>query len=206
VKKVMERFLGAISLTVLLLGLSSVAQVQPQPEGSLSKLISPTAKTLLAPDKVPADPPLSRADFAQLLVKTFQLRPLSQTVQAKTQAQDVPESYWAHSDIQIVLSQGIMTCDRQGNFHPNRTVPRAEALAILAKAQGEKPLPEPTVKAILSRYPDAIQIPTADRSAIAMSLQAGILPLDSGKIAPHTPMTRNDMVRVLSVYTGDNKK
>ena len=200
----MERFIGAISLTVLLVGLSAVAQVQPTPEGSLSKLISPTSKTLLAPDPAPTDPPLSRADFAQLLVTTFQLRPLPQTNQAKVQ--DVPESYWAHSDIQVVLSRGMMNCDRQGKFHPNESVPRTEALAILAKAQGKKPLPEATVKAILKRYPDAIQIPLADRSAIALSLQAGVLPLDSGKIAPHTPMTRNAMARVLSVYVGDNKK
>jgi len=200
----MERFIGAISLTALLIGLSAVAQVQPQPEGSLSELISPTSKTLLAPDKTPADPPLSRADFAQLLVQTFQLRLLPQTNQAKVK--DVPESYWAHSDIQIVLSRGVMSCDRQGKFYPNQVVPRTEALAILIKAQGKKPLPESTVKAILKRYPDAIQIPTADRGAIAMSLQAGLLSLDSGKIAPHTPMTRNAMARLLSVYVGDNKK
>lgn len=200
----MERFIGAISLTVLLVGLSAVAQVQPQPEGSLSKLISPTSKTLLVPDKTSADPPLSRADFAQLLVKAFQLRPLPQTNQAKVQ--DVPGSYWAHSEIQIVLGRGIMTCDRQGKFHPEQPVPRTEALAILAKAQGKKPLPESTVKAILKRYPDAIQVPPADRSAIAMSLQAGVLLLDSGKIAPHTPITRNVMARVLSVYVEDNKK
>jgi hypothetical protein len=200
----MERFIGAISLTVLLMGLTAVAQVQPQPEGSgsLSKIISPTAKTLLAPDKLPADPPLTRADLAQLLVKTFQLRPLPQKVQAK----DVPESSWAHSEIQTILSRGIMTRDRQGRFHPNQSVSRAEALAILAKAQGKKPLPEPTVNNILSRYPDAIQIATADRSAIAESLQTGILPLESGKIAPHTPITRNDMVHALSVYRGDNKR
>ena len=201
----MERFIGAISLTVLLMGLTAVAQVQPQPEGSgsLSKLlISPTSKSLLAPDTIPANSPITRADLAQLLVKTFQIRPLSQKVQAK----DVPESYWAHSEIQTLLSRGIMTRDRQGKFHPDQSVSRAEALTVLAKAQGEKPLPAPTVNNILSRYPDAIQIATADRSAIAASLQTGILPLESGKIAPHTPITRSEMVHALSVYREDNKK
>jgi S-layer homology domain len=200
----MERFIGAISLTVLLMGLTAVAQVQPQSEGSgsLAKLISPTAKTLLAPDKVPADPPITRADLAQLLVKTFQLRPLSQKVQAK----DVPDSYWAHSEIQTILSRGIMARDRQGRFHPDQPVSRAEALATLAKAQGKKPLSTPTVNDILSRYPDAIQIAAADRSAIAASLETGILPLEAGKIAPHAPITRNDMAHALSAYQGDNKK
>lgn len=203
----MERFIGAISLTVLLVGLTAVAQVQPQPEGSgsLSKLISPTSKTLLDPDGFPADPPVTRADLAQLLVKTFQLRPLHQKVQVK-QVKDVPESYWAHSEIQTVISRGIMTCDRQGKFNPQKSVSRAEALAILAKAKGKKPLPAPIVNHILSRYPDAIQIASADRSAIAASLQTGILPLESGKIAPHVPITRNDMAHALRVYLGQNKK
>jgi hypothetical protein len=200
----MERFIGAISLTILLMGLTAVAQVQPQPEGSgsLSKLMSPTSKTLLAPEEIPADSPITRADLAQLLVKTFQIRPLPQKVQAK----DVPGSYWAHSEIQTLLSRGIMTRDRQGRFNPNQAVSRAEALAVLAKAQGKKPLPETTVNDILSRYPDAIQIARADRSAIAASLQTGILPLESGKIAPHTPITRNDMVHALNVYQEDHKK
>jgi hypothetical protein len=200
----MERFIGAISLTILLMGLTAVAQVQPQPEGSgsLSKLMSPTSKTLLAPEEIPADSPITRADLAQLLVKTFQIRPLPQKVQAK----DVPGSYWAHSEIQTLLSRGIMTRDRQGRFNPNQAVSRAEALAVLAKAQGKKPLPETTVNDILSRYPDAIQIARADRSAIAASLQTGILPLEAGKIAPHTPITRNDMVHALNVYQEDHKK
>lgn len=200
----MERFIGAISLTVLLVGLTAVAQVQPQPErsGSLSKLISPTSKTLLDLNETPADPLITRADLAQLLVKTFQLRPLHQKVQVK----DVPESYWAHSEIQTVISRGIMTCDRQGNFNPQQSVSRAEALAILAKAKGKKPLPAPIVNHILSRYPDAIQIASADRSTIAASLQTGILPLESGKIAPHIPITRNDMAHALRVYLGQNKK
>jgi hypothetical protein len=100
-----------------------------------------------------------------------------------------------------------MIPDRQGNFHPNQLVPRAEALAALAKAQGKKKtLPEQTINEILSRYPDAIQIPTADRGAIAMSLKTGVLPLESGKIAPMTPITRNDMAHALSVYLEKNKK
>jgi hypothetical protein len=148
------------------------------------------------------DSPLSRAELAQLLVKTFQLRPTPKSVKAI----DIPDSYWAKADIQTVLSRGIMTLDRQGNFNPNQLVPRAEALAALVKTQGKKPLPESTIDQILSRYPDAIQIPAADRGTIALSLKTGSLPLESGKIAPLSPITRNDMVHALSVYLGENKK
>jgi S-layer homology domain len=201
----MERFIGAISLTVLLMGLTAVAQVQPEASSPVSKL-SPTSRALINPDpglnKLAPDSPLSRAELAQLLVKTFQLRPAPKTVKAI----DIPNSHWAKADIQTVLSRGIMTPDRQGNFHPNQLVPRAEALAALAKAQGKKALPESTINQILSRYPDAIQIPAADRGAIALSLKTGSLPLESGKIAPLSPITRNDMVHALSVYLGENKK
>jgi hypothetical protein len=199
----MERFIGAVSLTVLLMGLTAVAQVQPPDSSPLSNL-SPASRALLDPsvNKLAKDSPLSRAELAQLLVKAFQLRPAPQSVKAI----DVPADHWAKSEIQIVLSRGIMIADRQGNFHPNQLVPRAEALAALAKAQGKKTLPEQSINEILSRYPDAIQIPAADRGAIAMSLKTGVLPLESGKIAPMTPITRNDMAHALSVYLGKNKK
>jgi S-layer homology domain len=198
----MERFIGAISLTVLLMGLTAVAQVQPP--SPMSKL-SPASRALLDPDpslNPLATSPLNRAELAQLLVKTFQLRPASKPVQSI----DVPDSHWAKAEIQTVLSRGIMSRDRQGNFHPNQLVPRTEALAALSKAQGKKILSEPAINEILSRYPDAIQIPAADRGAIAMSLQTGVFPLESGKIAPMTPITRSDMVHALSVYLGKNKK
>jgi hypothetical protein len=202
----MERFIGAMSLTVLLMGLTAVAQVQPEASSPLSKL-SPASRALLDPDpalkQLAPDSPLSRAELAQLLVKAFQLRPAPSSVKAI----DVPDDHWAKADIQTILSRGIMIPDRQGNFHPNQLVPRAEALAALAKAQGKKKtLPEQTINEILSRYPDAIQIPTADRGAIAMSLKTGVLPLESGKIAPMTPITRNDMAHALSVYLEKNKK
>jgi S-layer homology domain len=199
----MERVIGAISLTVLLMGLTAVAQVQPESPNPLSKL-SPASRALLDPalNQLPTNSPLSRAELAQLLVKTFQLRPTPKP----TKAIDVPDSHWAKSEIQTVLSRGIMSRDRQGNFHPNQLVPRTEALTALAKAQGKKVLSEQAINDILSRYPDATQIPAADRGAIAMSLQTGIFPLESGKIAPMTPITRSDMVHALSVYLGENKK
>jgi S-layer homology domain len=200
----MERFIGAVSLTVLLMGLTAVAQVQPEASSPLSNL-SPASRALLDPsvNKLAQDSPLSRAELAQLLVKAFQLRPAPKSVKAI----DVPADHWAKSEIQTVLSRGIITPDRQGNFHPNQLVPRAEALAALAKAQGKnKTLPEQSINEILSRYPDAIQIPAADRGAIALSLKTGVLPLESGKIAPLTPITRNDMAHALSVYLGKNKK
>jgi hypothetical protein len=182
----MERFFGAISLTVLLLGLTAVTQVQPSTPLISSKILT-----------VNADVPLSRADLAKLLVKTFQLRSTPQSVAFK----DIAKSHWAYADIQTVVSLGLMA-DRQGKFLPDQAVPRAEALAILAKAKGLEPLPEKMVNDILSRYPDAAEVPSGSRGAIATSLQTGLLSPKAGKIAPLSPMTRGDMVHALGVLSG----
>jgi S-layer homology domain len=200
----MERFIGAVSLTVLLMGLAAVAQVQPEASRPISKLVSPTSRKLLNPNQFAADSLLSRAELAQLLVTAFRLR--STPAAAQDNATDVPQFHWAKAEIQTVLSRGIMSRDRQGRFNPNQPVARAEALAALAKAQGKKPLPETVTQEILSRYPDAVQVPVAQRGAIAASIQTGGFPLEAGKIAPSAPITRGDMVKVLGVYLGQNKK
>jgi hypothetical protein len=182
----MERLFGAISLTVLLLGLTAVAQVQP-PSSVDSKIVLPDN----------ADAPLRRADLAKLLVKSLQLRPASSAVALP----DVSESHWAYAEIQTVLSQGIMTME-QGKFLPNQLVPRAEALTILAKIKGLQPLPEQTAAVILDRYPDGAAVPKNVRGAIASSLQAGLLNPKAGKIDPLSPMTQGDMVRALGILSG----
>jgi hypothetical protein len=182
----MERLFGAISLTVLLLGLTAVAQVQPN-----QPLVT---STVPLPE---TDAPLSRADLAKLLAKSLQLRPLSPPVTLT----DVPQSHWAYAEIQTVVSQGIMTID-QGKFLPNQIVPRAEALTILAQVKGLKPLPEATAMAVLDRYPDADEVPKGVRGAIASSLQTGLLNPKAGKIAPLSPMTKGDMMRALGILSG----
>ncbi len=183
----MERLFGAISLTVLLLGLTAIAQVEPAPPSATSQVLLPES----------ADAPLSRADLAKLLVKSLQLRPLPPSATIP----DVPPSHWAAADIQTVVSLGIMTV-HQGQFLPNQFVPRAEALAILARAKGLEPLPEKTAIAILNRYPDGDDVPRGTRGAIARSLQNGLLNPKAGKIAPLSPMTRGDMVYALGILSG----
>jgi hypothetical protein len=188
----MERFLSALSLTVLLVGLSAVAQVQPPNQATLG-----FKKNL--PSLTPtADLPLSRAELAKILTQRFDLRVQSAIVAIP----DLDKSHPAYTQIQAVLSHGLMTRDAEGQFYPDHLVPRAEALTIVAKAQGAKPLPEATVNQILSRYPYAQQIPMAARGAIATSLQNGWIPLKAGKIAPLSPITHREIGQALGIYLG----
>ncbi|XQQ07803.1 MAG: S-layer homology domain-containing protein [Leptolyngbya sp. IPPAS B-1204] len=109
-----ERFLSALSLTLLLTSLSAVAQVQQ----SVDPIAEVTAAGWMSayPDgKFHGDVVLSRAELASILVKAFQLD-RRQALAEPIQLQDVPKTHWAYNDIQTVLRNGIMTGYREGRF------------------------------------------------------------------------------------------
>lgn len=195
-----ERFISALSLTLLLTSLSAVAQVQI----SSDPITSVTAAGWMStyPDgNFRADAVLSRAELASILVKAFRLNQRQPLSTDTVQLQDVPPSHWAYNDIQTVLQNGIMNGYRQGQFFPEQRVTRAEAFSILAQAYGVFQFPEETISQLLATYPDAGEIPTWARKSMATVLYEGFVNLQPGqKIAPLSPMTRGDLAYALSVY------
>ncbi|WNZ22868.1 S-layer homology domain-containing protein [Leptolyngbya sp. NK1-12] len=194
-----ERFLSALSLTLLLTSLSAVAQVQQ----SVDPIAEVTAAGWMSayPDgKFHGDVVLSRAELASILVKAFQLD-RRQALAEPIQLQDVPKTHWAYNDIQTVLRNGIMAGYREGRFFPEQRVTRAEAFSIIAQAHGVFQFPEDTVSQILSAYPDAAEIPVWARKSMATALYEGFVNLQADQqIAPLAPMTRQDVAHALSVY------
>ncbi len=95
-----------------------------------------------------------------------------------------------------------MTGYREGEFFPNQRVTRAEALSIFAQAYGVFQFPEEDIETVLSRYPDAGEIPAWAKKAIATALYEGFVNVDptTNEINPLEPMTRGDMAYVLSQY------
>jgi hypothetical protein len=195
-----ERFISALSLTLLLTSLSAVAQVQ--------RVADPIAEVTAVgwmnsyPDgKFREDVVLSRAELASILVKAFQLDQ-RQPLQANlVQLQDVPKSHWAYNDIQTVLRNGIMSGYREGRFFPEQRVTRAEAFSIIAQAYGVFQFPEETISEILAPYPDATEIPSWARKSMATALYEGFVNLQTDRqIAPLDPMTRGDVAYALGVY------
>jgi S-layer homology domain len=197
----MERFFGALSVTVLLSGLAAVAQIQPAPnpidQAVQAGLMTPESEIASEANTI-----LSRAELASILVKTFRLdqrQPVQQV--ANTWLQDVAPSYWAYQDIQIVLHNGIMQGYRTGRFYPEQRITRAEAFSIFAQAYGVFQFPKPTVDQVLSRYPDAQKIPSWARKPLATALHEGFVNTKPGdRIDPLGPMTRSDMDYALSIY------
>jgi ribosomal protein L27 len=145
---------------------------------------------------------LSRAELASILVKTFRLDLREAAKQEKLiSVPDVPSSYWAFQDIQIVLKTDIMKGYRGNLFFPNQRVTRAEALAIFAQAYGVFQFSDDTINQTLAAYPDAASIPSWARKAIATVVSEGFINTDAqNNIAPLRPMTRGDMAYVLSKY------
>jgi S-layer homology domain len=204
----MERFLGALSITLLLTGLAAATQLQ-MPSNSLDRAVQ---AGLMTPQSNGTDGTsdinmvLSRAELASILVKAFHLDRQSfqssslQPSVAAIQLQDVPPSYWAYQDIQLVLQNGIMSGYREGRFYPDQRITRAEAFAIFAQAFGVFQFPEPTVSQVLAQYPDAVQIPRWARKPMATALREGFVNTKNDRIDPLSPMTRGDMAYALSVY------
>jgi hypothetical protein len=145
--------------------------------------------------------PLSRAELASILNKTFNLD-TRKVLHSKTEAlRDVPADYWAAQDIETVMRLGIMKGYRDGYFYPEQRMSRAEALSIFAQAYGVQQYDDATVKIILAPYPDASQIPDWAEKAMATTLKNGFVDVPTtGKIDPLKPMTRGDMAFALGQY------
>lgn len=200
-----ERFLSALSLTLMLTSLSAVAQVQLAtdsiPTDPIADVTSAGWMSSYPDGNFHSDALLNRAELASILVKAFQLD-RRQPQQTKTvQLQDVPPSHWAYQDIQIVLRNGIMTGYREGLFFPEQRITRAEAFSIIAQAYGVFQFPEETVNEILTPYSDAAKIPSWARKSMATALYEGFVNLQPNQqIAPLAPMTRGDAAHALGVY------
>lgn len=145
--------------------------------------------------------PLTRAELATILVKTFKLKEREAVNPQWKVLKDVPVRYWAFGDIHTVTRLGIMEGYKDGYFYPNQSIDRAEALAIFAQAYGVQQYDDQTVNTILANYPDSEKIPTWARKAMATTLKNGFVDVSGSKeIRPMQPMTRGDMAFALGQY------
>ncbi|MFH7030486.1 MAG: S-layer homology domain-containing protein [Heteroscytonema crispum UTEX LB 1556] len=202
----MRQLLSTLSLVAFIQYFSATVQAQIQPSSRLPS--DPVQQVIAAkwmtnypdgnfyPERV-----ISRAELASILVKAFELNRRQAIKKENLVVSDVPASYWAFNDIQIVLKTDIMKGYRGNMFFPNQRVTRAEGLAIFAQAYGVFQFPDDTVNEILASHPDAGLIPAWAKRAIATVVAEQLVNTDpQGNIFPLRPMTRGDMAFVLSKY------
>jgi len=113
--------------------------------------------------------PVSRAEFAAQLQKVFALPDR----QEPKQFTDIPNDYWAAPAITDANEGGYMNGYPEGDFRPDRQIPRLELLVALATGL-QLPLPE-NPDPILQVYEDAAQIPNWAKPKIAAATQAGLV-------------------------------
>jgi S-layer homology domain len=137
--------------------------------------------------------PVTRAEFAAQLQKVFAL-PNRQEAKKFT---DFPSDYWAAPAITDSNQGGYMNGYPDGNFLPDRPIPRLELLVALTTGL-QLPLP-PNADAILQVYEDAAQIPNWAKPKIAAATQAGLVASHPNPklFNPSTAATRAEVAATL---------
>jgi len=113
------------------------------------------------------DAPLSRAQYAAILAKAFDLpakrSPLSFV--------DVPQSHWAASAIQKATQMGFISGFPDGSFRPDQNLTRVQAMVSLISGLGLTG----GVLDVLIYYSDRVQIPDYATDEIATATQRRII-------------------------------
>jgi hypothetical protein len=111
------------------------------------------------------DQPVTRAEFAALLNKAFELQPIRESRAFK----DVPANYWAAAVIDKAYRSGFLAGYPNGTFAPNQNIIRIESLVSLTN--GSKLQPDGSPDRVDELFADAAQVPDYGRNALVAATQ-----------------------------------
>ncbi len=140
------------------------------------------------------DRPVTRAEFAALLNKAFDLKP----IRAARRFKDVPANYWAAAVIQKASQAGFISGYPSGTFAPNQNISRIQSLVALVN--GSKLTASGSVD-LNSVFGDAAQVPSYGQTALvaatqrcaAVSVEYDSSRLPGGNFGPNAVATRADV-------------
>jgi S-layer homology domain len=153
------------------------------------------------------DQPITRAEFAALLNKAFELQP----VRAARKFKDVPRKFWAADVIQKAYQSGFLAGYPNGTFAPKQNIIRIQSLVSLVN--GSKLEPTGTLD-LNSVFGDATQVPSYGQNAliaatqrcVAVSVEYDSSKLPGGNFGPNTVATRADVAAYIhQVLVGAGK-
>lgn len=140
---------------------------------------------------------ITRAEFSAVMVKALGLNLNADGSQTFS---DVPTNHWAYPAIETVRNTGLVSGYPNGQFLPNKSISRAEALAVLASA-ARIPMPsDSAVNQTLSQFRDAGSIPAWARPGAAAVIQSGIFandPAAGNSLLPLQSATRADVAALV---------
>jgi hypothetical protein len=111
------------------------------------------------------DQPVTRAEFAALLNKAFELPPIRESRAFR----DVPANYWAAAVIDKAYRSGFLAGYPNKTFAPNQNIIRIESLVSLTN--GSKLQPDGSPDRVDELFADAAQVPDYGRNALLAATQ-----------------------------------
>ncbi|MDG0810589.1 S-layer homology domain-containing protein [Cohnella rhizosphaerae] len=137
------------------------------------------------------DASVTRAEFAEIVVRGLGLKPAEQATAFK----DVAPTDWSGQAIQTAYAYGLIDGYEDGTFHPTDSITREQAVAILARAMQvtglQKAQSSEATAPQLTSFTDATLISPWARSSIAAALQTGLMTGRSDtQLAPNASITR----------------
>jgi S-layer homology domain len=139
------------------------------------------------------DQPITRAEFAALLNKAFDLQPIREGRKFK----DVPNNYWAADVIQKAYRSGFLS-GYPGSFGPKQNLLRIQGLVSLVNGSKLQPSGDLDLNSV---FGDAAQVPSygqnalvaATQKCVAVSVEYDSSRLPGGNFGPNTVATRADV-------------
>jgi hypothetical protein len=153
------------------------------------------------------DRPVTRAEFAALLNKAFDLQP----IRTERKFKDIPRNYWASEVIQKAYRSGFIAGYPGNTFAPTRNVIRIDSLVALVN--GSKLAPTGNLD-LNSVFGDAAQVPSygqnalvaATQKCVAVSVEYDSSKLPGGNFGPNAVATRADVAAYIhQVLVGAGK-
>jgi S-layer homology domain len=153
------------------------------------------------------DQPVTRAEFAALLNRAFDLQP----VRAGRKFKDVPKKYWATAVIQKAYQSGFLSGYPNGTFAPKQNIIRIQSLVSLVNGSKLEPNGNLDLNGV---FGDAAQVPSYGQNAliaatqrcVAVSVEYDSSKLPGGNFGPNTVATRADVAAYIhQVLVGAGK-
>jgi S-layer homology domain len=137
------------------------------------------------------DRAVTRAEFAALLTKAFDLPP---TRESQTFA-DVRSNFWGAAAIDKAARAGFLAGYPDNSFKPNANILRIESLVSIAN--GSKLQPDGSPAKVDELFTDAAQVPSFGRNALIAATQkclaVSVAYPDGKTFNPTAPATRSDV-------------
>ena len=145
-----------------------------------------------------ADNNVTRAEFCSMVVSALRLR--EKSIDTVRDFKDVENWYWAYNDIQLASFFDLVVGTPDGYFYPTNTVTRAQVLSVVLNSLSTNDMTQEEALGILSKYPDANEVPLWALVKTAKAVQNGLMyntPGHEHTLEPNREATRGEVAMFL---------